>query len=133
MQGPCVQVSLGLAKVFAEQLLPQGQRIPTPVAGMALIDTGASCTCIDEAAAQQLGLPVIDVVNIASASHASHPQNVYPAQIELIGTQINIDAGRAVGAPLASLGLIALIGRDVLQHALFVYNGVVGELTLAIG
>ena len=133
LQGPCVQVSLGLAKVFAEQLLQHGQKIPTPVAGMALIDTGASCTCIDETAAQQLGLPVIDVVNIASASHSSHPQNVYPAQLELIGTPINIDASRAVGAPLAGMGLLVLIGRDVLQHGLFVYNGVVGELTLAIG
>ena len=80
-QGPCVQVSIGLAQSIANQLLQQGKTLPKPVSGVGLIDTGASSTCIDNAAAQQLQLPVVNVVNVASASHASTPQNVYPIQI----------------------------------------------------
>lgn len=76
--GPRVQVTIGLAQSIANQLLQQGQTLPKPILGFVLIDTGASLTCIDEGVAQQLQLPVINVVNVASASHSSTQQNVYP-------------------------------------------------------
>jgi predicted aspartyl protease len=117
---------------IAQQLLQQGQTLPTPEAGLALIDTGASGTCIDEAAAQRLGLPVVDVATIASASHSAIQQNVYPIQIEVIGLPITISAPRAIGAPLAAQGLLVLIGRDVLQHCTLFYNGITGSFTLSI-
>lgn len=55
---------------MAQQLLQQGLQLPTTETGLALIDTGASATCIDEHVAQRMGLPTIDVVTMASASHA---------------------------------------------------------------
>jgi Aspartyl protease len=64
----------------AKALLTQGKTVPTR-AGWALIDTGASNTCIDEQAAQDIGLPVIDVATMQSASHEKHPCNIYPVQI----------------------------------------------------
>ncbi|MGH7488856.1 MAG: hypothetical protein ACREMY_25125, partial [bacterium] len=63
-QGPCVQVMFGLAASFATQLIQQGHSVPNPIAGIGLIDTGASATCIDDATAQKMGLPVIDVVQM---------------------------------------------------------------------
>ena len=45
-KGPCVQVVIGLAQSFADPLVQQGQPVPQPVTGMALVDTGASTTCI---------------------------------------------------------------------------------------
>lgn len=131
-QGPCVQVSIGLAQSLATQLLQQGQTLPKPISGIALIDTGASSTCIDSNVAQQLQLPIINVVNVASASHASTPQNVYPIQIEVVGLPISIEAPNAIGAALNSQGLIALIGRDVLQLCTLFYNGITGSFTLSI-
>lgn len=131
-QGPCVQVTIGLAQSIASQLLQQGQTLPKPVSGIALIDTGASSTCIDDEAAWQLSLPVVNVVNVASASHASTPQNVYPIQIEVVGLPISIEAPSAIGAALSPQGLLALIGRDVLQHCTLFYNGITGEITLSI-
>jgi len=71
-------------------------------------------------------------VNVASASHASTQQNVYPIQIEVVGHPISIEAPNAIGAALAPQGLIALIGRDVLQHCTLFYNGITGEITLSI-
>ncbi len=131
-QGPVLQVTIGLAQSIAAQLLQQGKTLPKPISGMALIDTGASSTCIDDAAAQQLQLPVVNVVNVASASHSSTPQNVYPIQIEVVGLPISIEAPSAIGAALSAQGLLALIGRDVLQHCTLFYNGLTGEITLSV-
>lgn len=82
-RGPLVQVSIGLEQNFAEQLVQRGQLIPAPQSGLGLIDTGASVTCVDEALAHTLNLPVIDVVQMASASHEATPQNVYPIQLDI--------------------------------------------------
>lgn len=131
-RGPVLQVTIGLLEDMAQQLAQQGLIIPPPIAGLALIDTGASATCIDDAVAQQLGLPVIDVTQIASATHAATQQNVYPALIEAAGFPIKFNAPRAIGAPLASQGIIALIGRDLLRFGTLFYNGLTGEITFAL-
>ena len=103
-RGPVVQVSVSVEQSIAQQLLAQGLSLPTPERGFALIDTGATSTCIDDGAVGRLNLPVIDVVTVASASHASMQQNVHPIQIEVIGLPITISAPRAIAAPLAAQG-----------------------------
>lgn len=107
--GPIVQVVVGLAQSFTDQLLQQGQSLPQPIAGNALIDTGASTTCIDELAAQNLRLPAIDVVQMTSASHASIQQNVYPIQMEIVGSPIGVEVPQAIGANLSAQGLYILL------------------------
>jgi hypothetical protein len=82
--------------------------------------------------AQALSLPVIDVVQMSSASHAAADGNVYPAQLEISGVDIRIEVPRAVGAELRNQNIIALIGRDVLGHATLFYNGIAGQITLSI-
>ena len=131
-RGPVVQVTVGVADLIAAQLSQQGLAVPTPVAGWALIDTGASGTCIDDAVARQLQLPVIDVVQMTSASHAATQQNVYPSVIEIAGANIRINVPRSMGALLNVQGLVALIGRDLLQHCTLHYNGPTGMFTLSI-
>jgi len=131
-RGPVVQVTVNVEQHIAQQLLQEGQVLPTPVSGLALLDTGATRTCIDETVAQSLHLPVIDVATIASATHASTQQNVYPIQIEVSGLPIKINAPKAIGVPLSVQGLIVLIGRDVLQNCTLFYNGLTGSFTLSI-
>lgn len=130
--GPVVQIVVGLAQSFADQLLQQGRTLPSPLSGNALIDTGASTTCIDETLASSMGLPVIDVVTMASASHASTQQNVYPINMQIVGSPIRVEVSNAIGASLQSQGIIALIGRDFLQHCALHYNGFTGAITLSI-
>lgn len=127
-----MQVSVSVGEQLAEPILQAGGTLPAPVSGLALIDTGATSTCVDQAAAERLGLPAIDVVNVASASQASTQQNVYPIRLEVVGLPIAINAPRAIGAPLEAQGILVLLGRDVLQHCVLVYNGTVGSFSLAI-
>lgn len=131
-RGPVVQVTVSVGQQIAAQVLQEGGELPPPVSGLALIDSGATGTCIDEEAAQQLKLPVIDVVKISSASHSEVEQSVYPIQIEVVGLPVTVNAPRAIGAPLKSQGICVLIGRDVLQHCMFVYNGLSGSFSLSI-
>ena len=131
-RGPVIQVSISIAQSMSQQLIQQGVAVPVPVSGLALIDTGASSTCIDDAVAQQLGVPAIDVVTMHSASHAGHPANIYPVRFEVSGLPIALDVPRAMGAALASQGLAMLIGRDILQICTLFYNGMSGEFTLSL-
>lgn len=131
-QGPKVQVEISLPQTISQQLTQQGLEIPGPVTGHALIDTGASGTCIDIEVAQTMDLPVIDQVRMSTPSDAAIEVNVYPVHLSFLGSPVQIDCRRAIGATLCSQGLIALIGRDVLQHCIFVYNGVAGQFTLAV-
>jgi predicted aspartyl protease len=131
-QGPLVQVTVSLADSIASELVKQGKPVPAPVVGNALIDTGAVSTCIDEDAAQKLQLPVINVVNLASTSHPSTKANVYPVKFQITGLPINFNAPMSIGAPLAVQGLVALIGRDVLQHCTLIYSGGLSQISLCI-
>lgn len=131
-QGPVVQVVFGVAQALATQLTQHGHTLPNPTAGFALVDTGASVTCIDDALAQSMALPVVDVVQMISASHASTPANVYPVQMQIVGTPIRVEIPRAMGANLQQQNLVALIGRDFLQHCALFYNGLTGQITLSI-
>jgi len=131
-RGPIVQVNVSIGQAIAQEIVQKGGTLPPPVSGLALIDTGASSTCIDNAAAKKLKLPAIDVVAIASASHSQTEQNVYPITLEIAGLPIMINAPRAIGGALESQGLLVLIGRDVLQHCVLVYNGVSGGFSISI-
>src|SRR6266511_2720190 len=131
-RGPVLNVTIAVADQVAQELVKQGKPVQPAVSGVGLIDTGASTTCVDDETARQLQLPVIDVVSMQSASHASHPANVYPIRINIAGFPVGINAPRATGAALKAQGLIALIGRDVLVACTLHYNGMAGQITLAI-
>ena len=131
-RGPVVHVSITAEESVSKALAQQGQTPPPPKTGWGLIDTGASNTCVDDQLAQDLRLPVIDVVTVSSASHESTQQNVYPVQIAIPGLRLNLQAPKAIGAALAAQGLAVLIGRDVLQRCIFIYNGPAGSITIAI-
>jgi predicted aspartyl protease len=91
-------------------LTQMGKQTPQPVTGLALLDTGASNTSIDEEEAQKMGLPIIDVGTISSASHARTPSNIYPIQIEVTCFPIRFQSARTMGAALKEQGRLLLIG-----------------------
>ncbi len=129
MRGPVLQVTVTIEQNAGAALLAQGKAVGTRT-GWALIDTGASNTCIDEQAATELALPVIDVGNMQSASHDKHPCNIYP--VKVVTAVVTLNSPRTMGAALASQGLLVIIGRDVLQSCNLFYNGPAGQFTLSL-
>lgn len=130
LRGPAIEASVTIEQNAGKGLVAQGKPLPKPKTGWVLIDTGASGTCIDDDAAKELGLPVIDVARLTSATHKDQECNVYPVQINIPTVVLNCP--RAMGAALAAQGLIALIGRDILQQCNLFYNGPVGQFTLSL-
>lgn len=131
-QGPVVQVTVSLSPAMAAPIIQQGQQVPAPVSGFALIDTGASGTCIDTGTATQMGLPVIGMGKMTSATHQEVDAPVYAVQIQFVGLPIALQALNALGAELKAQGLLALIGRDALSAGVFVYSGLTGAITLCL-
>jgi predicted aspartyl protease len=130
MRGPLIQVTVTIEENAGKALLSLGKALPTPKTGWALIDTGASNTCVDEQAAKELGLPVIDVGTMLSATHERVPSNIYPVQVAT--PIVSLNSPRTMGAALAAQGLLVLIGRDVLQRCNLFYNGPIGQFTLSL-
>ena len=131
-RGPAVEIAVAVSAELEQALSEAKQPVAAPITGLALIDTGAASTCVDETVAQKLGVSPIDVVRIASASHAQAEKSVYPVRLRLLGTTIEIAASRAIGVPLQPQGFIALLGRDFLERFVLIYNGSAGEMTLGL-
>ncbi len=131
MRGPVVSVTIKVPPEIVELLTKESKPIPPPISGFGLIDTGAMSSCIDHAAAQALGLPVVNVIKMASATHKDVDTNVYPVSFDILGGQpITVNCPRAAGAALANQQLVLLIGRDLLANSYFTYNGPTGQFTI---
>ena len=103
------------------EVVVQGEKI------RALLDTGASSTCIDRDLAAALDLPVVGKAGIGGA--LSHQDvNVYRARIDIPG----VDFSGTVDMPaIARPGRDRmLLGRDILRGLVFTWNGPAGTVTV---
>ena len=100
----------------------------------ALVDTGATESCIDADFAQTLGLLTFDRDDIAGVVGIGGvtPVDYYLAQIYVPGLD-RVIYGLFAGVHLRDGGqpYYALIGRDFLQHFTMVYEGPTGTVTLS--
>lgn len=127
--GPTLVVNVG----FDLKWTPDPKTPPIPgLAGIhALVDTGASESCIDNLLAAQLNLPVVDRRSIAGSS-GKHTVSVYLAQIHVPALSFTI-YGQFAGVDLKAGGQVhnALIGRTFLQNFTMVYEGRTGNVTIS--
>jgi hypothetical protein len=138
--GPGITVEIGFDPTTFATLA--GIPIPAPVPGavpaptipqvvLALIDTGAQQSMIDEALAIQLALPLVNRQPYAGVGGPG-TANVYLAHITipLLGTT---QYGAFMGAQLQAGGQshLALIGRTLLRGTLLVYDGEKGSVRIA--
>lgn len=130
--GPIMQVQIEVPQALARVLIERGESVPSPVEGVALVDTGASFTAVSESAMQTLGIAPIDVAgNIGTAGGVAQ-RNIYPARVTFPGSDlptiefnrmISVDlAGQIVPLPVGRPVLL-LFGRDLLSRFVLVYNG----------
>jgi len=128
--GPTLHVDIGFDPDFAP-----GKNI-IPVASitdvLALIDTGATESHIDEQAASAMDLPIVDQRSYGGST-GLHPANMYLAQIRVPALNYTV-WGEFAGVNLAAGGLThrALIGRTFLQNFNLQYWGPIGAVTLSM-
>lgn len=135
--GPLLSCLIGLSLPRVQALMAANQVVPPGVIGTFLIDTGASCTCVDPDFIKPLGLQPTGRTNIMTPStQPGTPHSCEQFDISLFipdGAQ----GGHLVGAlpiittHLRSQGIEGLIGRDVLNACTLIYNGSAGIVTLA--
>lgn len=129
--GPKLAVEIHVPTALASQLAQQGGPVPSPITGYALIDTGASISAVDDAVIKNLGVSPVGVTQVLTPSGTAQ-QNQYPVRFVFPGTPLPaIETTHAIGSVLQPQGILALIGRDVLAHFVFTYNGPGGFITLA--
>ncbi len=130
-RGPVLSVEVSIPIALADSLTKEGKALSSPQVGFALFDTGASNTCVDRDVVAALGIPSIGIQRVYTPQ-GNDDQYKYPARISFPGTPLPpVDFGSVYGASLKSQGIIALIGRDLLTHFVFTYNGPGGFITVA--
>lgn len=130
--GPWLPVAVEVPSAHSRVLVAHGLPVPQPVVGRALVDTGATHTCIDKQVAKRLGLPPLSSRDVLTASGITR-QPVYFVMLTIATDPAQkIDPLPVLGADLAAAahGLIALIGRDLLARMALLYLGPAGEWAL---
>lgn len=127
-QGPIATLYIGVSRPKSEALKKAGQTVPDPVAAQLLIDTGASCTCLDPWIIQKLQLTPSGQIEIHTPSttennaHACHQYDV-TLTIPHPGLHRNFNAIPVLESNFKHQGIDGLMGRDILSRCLFIYNG----------
>lgn len=134
--GPVLQVEVNLPQPLINLFSSQNKPIPAPTPGFALIDTGASRTCIDGSVLSNLGISPIGIVTMGTPG-GSTSCPLFPAKLGFPSINLVIEFGSVAGVNLKGqvingTPLVALIGRDVLSRCLLIYSGSGGFCTLAL-
>jgi hypothetical protein len=126
--GPTLMVDIG----FDPSYHASSKSPPNPSAKDvgALVDTGATSSCIDATLAMQLQLPIVNQVKV-SGVHGAKMMNVHMAQV-YVPSLPHLIWGAFIGADLTGGGQPhrAIIGRDFLRHFKMTYDGSSGLVTL---
>jgi predicted aspartyl protease len=139
------QIVGGHGALFSVKLMASPQRVaklkslgmvfPVPVVGRALVDTGASHTCIDIGIINALGLS-------PTGSTPVHTPSTRGAAIVMDLYDVSVVFGDGKPGPrtytlelietdLASQGFDLLVGRDILARCILNYDGPNGVFSIA--
>ena len=129
--GIIINVAVGVDIHTAVSLRAQGQNVPDSISCQALIDTGASCLCIDGTIAQKLGLARRgETTNLTAAGPVR--TNLYAVSLLFPGSNLRTyELLRASEADLSPQPFKCLIGRDVMRNWHVHYNGQSGAVSIA--
>ena len=121
-------IEISLPQILVDELTKKGMPTPKPIAGNALIDTGASATVVDLSVISSLQISPVGVATVLTTAGPVQ-QNLFPIRFVLPGLVIDVSA--VLGADLRPFGIVSLIGRDILSSFLMIYHGRAGMITLA--
>jgi hypothetical protein len=138
-KGPLLSAFVGVSIPRRDALITAGQTVPDIVPIQALIDTGASATCLDLSVLKALSLTPTGSASIETPSTGGKPFIADQYDISLIVPPADLNQIPLIVETLPvvcvsifdSFGYHALIGRDILAKCVFVYNGSMKFFTLA--
>lgn len=135
--GAIVGAAVGLSNQQRSELLRLGRPVPPPARLRLLVDTGASHSLVPEATLQAMGIAVIDVVRMASATTGDDSTEtccIYPVHLVIgdpaTANVLRFDALPISARPFARKGYEGLLGRDVLQRLQMSWVGPTGRVEL---
>jgi len=137
MSGPILSVEISIPSALASALTKENKPTPNPTTGWALIDTGATRSCVDDDVIRKLGVNPIGAGDIHN-SGGKQSVNFFPAHFRFPGVPLpEIEFTSAIGVNISAQKvnnqpIIALLGRDILRSCVFIYNGTLGMYTLSI-
>ena len=136
LDGPVVPILIYVSHPRQKAMQKAGIAPPPPATARALLDTGASCTAVDPTIIQKLGLSPTGSTRIVTPSTGSTPHVCDQYDVALafvIGQNIHgiSPTIAVVESNLDHQGIQALIGRDVLQQGMMIFNGKDASVTLA--
>jgi len=129
---------VGVSQARRTALVANNQAVPNPIQIMGLVDTGASCTCIDPTVLNQLNLSPTGSTSVNSPTTGATPAIADQYDVSfVIPSTLNHPPLVHQTIPvvkadlLAAQGFHALIGRDILRGCLLTYDGQNGLFSLA--
>jgi len=133
--GAIIDILVGVSVPRRQALIAAGATVPRPIAIRALVDSGASCTSIDVSAIQPLGLPPIGTVPVNTSTTGKSPVSCFVYDVSLV--IVHPARGKSFSTiPVLECQALsgnfqALLGRDLLEHCSFFYNGLERTFSLA--
>jgi predicted aspartyl protease len=124
IKGPFIQVTITHPRIIQEELRRKGQKVSS-VNVNALIDTGASTSVITPKIAEKLDLIHTGYQKVLSVQDEQEQPIYYGFIVFPWGNGKEIPI---VCCPLKDVD--CLIGRDILKHWYFAYNGADGSITI---
>jgi hypothetical protein len=120
---------IGVSEARRAALVAAGLTIPNFVPIRGLIDTGASCTCLDPTVIAALQLPQTGSVSMLTPSTGATPHATAQYDASLFIPSVPNQAPLSfptipiVASDLVGQGIHALLGRDILSRCVLHYNG----------
>jgi predicted aspartyl protease len=128
LYGPSIPVDIGFDPSYDHKSgkVPEAAIRQVP----ALVDTGSTESCIDDALAQELNLPLVDRAHVAGVGGA-HEVSVYLAQVHVPRLNFTV-YGRFAGVHLRVGGQLhrAILGRTFLRSMILIYDGRDGSVRI---
>ena len=127
--GLLLPIEIHLPVALANLYVGQNKPIPPPAIGLALVDTGATVSAVDEKYLTALGLQPMGQGQVSTPAGKQF-QNIYLVQMAFPGTPMPTLQWRVLGMHFQHGKTIALIGRDFLVNCVLTYNGLMGSYTI---
>jgi len=127
--GPVVEVVITPSVPFLQTMKIPSSNVKAAKV-LAMIDTGATGTVISSGIASQLNIKPVGTTYINTPSSSNVLCNQFDIQI-IFPNNVNIMSIVVTEAQLQGQHIQCLIGRDVLQHGVFIYTGYDNSFTLS--